>query len=190
MKRHARLALLPLLAASLCSAADLAPLKQRYLSCARDAAERRLPLEEAAACSQASDLLLQQGFGGDLARMLAWWRSAQAPLTFEQAQAHYDAGRYAQAYAGFAGLADCGHREATRIALQMRQFGPRLYNTSFLAGPQQLQRWRRTLERTATAGGESACDAAPADAGKASQPRPSAVPVDPSSEIWRHQGVG
>lgn len=190
MKLHTCLALVSAMTSSLCSAADLDPLKQRYLACARDAAERRLPLEEATACSQAGDRLLQQGFGGDLSRMLAWWRSARTPPNFEQAQAHYDAGRYAQAYADFAGLADCGHREATRIALQMRQFGPRLYGTSFMAGPQQLQRWRRTLERTATAGGESACDTAPAEAGKASQPRPSAAPADPSTEIWRHQGVG
>ena len=190
MKLHARLTLMSTLVTSLCGAADLAPLKQHYLACAREATERRLAPHEAAACSQAGDRLLQQGFGGDLERMLAWWRASRAPLSFEQAQEHYDAGRFVQAYGGFAGLADCGHREAARIALQMRQSGPRLYGTSFMAGPQQLQRWRRTLERTATARSESACSSGPAEAGKAPQPRPSAAPADPSTEIWRHQGVG
>jgi hypothetical protein len=64
-------------------------------------------------------------------------------LSFDEAQARHDAGHYADAYAAFATLADCGHREAARNALQMRQVGPALYGRAFMAGPNQLQRWRR-----------------------------------------------
>lgn len=195
MRPHTRLALLSTLVTSLCSAAELDTLKQQYLACARDAAERRLTHEESATCSQTSERLVQQGFGGDLGRLLAWWRASRTPQSFEQAQEHYDAGRYAQAYAGFAGLADCGHREAARIALQMRQFGPRLYGTSFMAGPQQLQRWRHTLARPEASDLSQACAGAdPKAARKASEPgrqsAPPAPPAEPHSEHWRHQGVG
>lgn len=72
------------------------------------------------------------------------------------AQALYDGGQHAQAYSAFATLADCGHREAARIALQMRQAGPALYGRAFMAGPNQLQRWRGTLARPPAAGAEPA----------------------------------
>lgn len=130
-----------------CAAGELEPLKLRYLACAHESAERRLAAGEAAACSQTGDELLKRGFAGDLDRLLAWWRLARQPPSFDQAQLHYEAGHYGPAYAAFAALADCGHREAARIALQMRQFGPALYGTAFMAGPRQLQRWRSTLER-------------------------------------------
>ena len=103
-------------------------------------------------------------FGGDFERLLQWWRSARDPseparTPFEAAQAHYEAGRYAQAYALFAQLADCGHREAARIALQMRRFGPELYGVVFEASPSRLARWQGTLSADASAGPGS-CTAA------------------------------
>jgi hypothetical protein len=138
-----------------CSASDLDLLKQRYLACDRDASQRRLSGGEAAACSEVAERLLRDGFDGDLDRQLQWWRSvrpaaAATAALFEQGQAHYEAGRYAQAYALFARLADEGHAEAARIALQMRQWGPRLYGTTFTAGPKQLERWRALLPRATT----------------------------------------
>lgn len=111
------------------------------------------------------------------------------PSDFERALEHYEAGHWAEAFEGFAALADCGHREAARIALQMRQFGLRLYGRAFMAGPQQLQRWRTIVARE---GNGAACTGAPEQARKASRPASSSrLPaLDPERELWRHQGVG
>lgn len=116
-------------------------------------------------------------------------RPVPLPSAFERAQEHYEAGHWAEAFEGYATLADCGHREAARIALQMRQFGPRLYGRAFMAGPQQLQRWRTIVTRE---GGGAACTSAPEQARKASQPASSSrsPATDPERELWRHQGVG
>lgn len=113
------------------------------------------------------------------------------PSAFERAQEHYEAGHWAEAFEGFAILADCGHREAARIALQMRQFGPRLYGRAFMAGPRLLQRWR-TIVMSDVDGGELACAGAPGQARMASQPASSSRSpvVDPERDLWRHQGVG
>lgn len=137
--------------------AELAALERHYLSCERTAAVQRLTPSDAAACSVAAEQLLQHRFGGDHDRMLQWWRSARdsaetARTPFEAAQEHYEAGRYALAYALFAELADCGHREAARIALQMRRFGPQLYGVDFEASPSRLARWQGTLSADASAG--------------------------------------
>jgi hypothetical protein len=131
-------------------AADLAALERRYLSCDRTTSAQRLPPSDAAECSWIAEQLLQHRFGGEFERMLQWWRSARerdepTRTPFEAAQAHYEAGRYAQAYALFAELADCGHREAARIALLMRRFGTQLYGVPFEASPPRLARWQGTL---------------------------------------------
>jgi len=146
------------------SAADLAALERRYLACDRIASVQLLAPGDAAECAWTGEQLLQHRFGGDFDRLLQWWRSARdrsEPLRtpFETAQAHYEAGRYAQAYALFAQLADCGHREAARIALQMRRFGPELYGVAFEASPSRLARWQGTLSADASAGPGS-CTAA------------------------------
>jgi hypothetical protein len=113
------------------------------------------------------------------------------PSSFERALEHYEAGHWADAFEGFATLADCGHREAARIALQMRQFGRHLYGRAFMAGPRQLQRWRALVTRDGN-DGDAACVVAPDPARKASQPASSSrLPAtDPERERWRHQGVG
>ncbi|MBL8346877.1 MAG: hypothetical protein JNN03_15665 [Rubrivivax sp.] len=111
--------------------------------------------------------------------------AAPAGAAFEQARAQLERGHYAEAHRRFAQLADCGHREAARIALEMRQFGPQLYRMNFQVGPKQLTRWRALLAAPATlptqAGSHSglACEAPP-PAGSASD----------EQEYWRHQGVG
>lgn len=144
--------------------AELAQLERRYLACDRIASAQRLAPGDAAECSWVSEQLLRQRFGGDFERLLQWWRAARdssepARTPFEAAQVHYEAGRYAQAYALFAQLADCGHREAARIALQMRRFGPELYGVVFEASPSRLARWQGTLSADASAGPGS-CTAA------------------------------
>lgn len=117
--------------------------------------------------------------------------ASPASAALERAHEHYEAGHWADAFEGFASLADCGHREAARIALQMRQFGPHLYGRVFMAGPRQLQRWRALVARDA-AGNDVGCAGAPDPARKASQPASSIhrPAVDPEREPWRHQGVG
>ncbi|MBL8341321.1 MAG: hypothetical protein JNL30_07615 [Rubrivivax sp.] len=114
---------------------------------------------------------------------------------FEHAQARYEAGHYAEAYARFAQLADCGHREAARIAWQMRQFGPQLYGTQFTAGPQQLWRWRALIAAEARPAVDAACAAAEppgAVRGKpsASAPGAPAAPSGAHGEHPRQQGTG
>jgi hypothetical protein len=86
-------------------------------------------------------------------------------------QEHYEAGRYAEAYAQFARLADCGQREAARLALQMRRHGRKLYGMDFAASAEQLDRWRATLNGSAHAA--RGC-----------------TPSEHQSDYWRHQGVG
>ena len=130
--------------------AEMIQLERRYLECNRMASTQRLPSGTIAACSVVAERLLTQRFGGDFERLLQWSRTARDPgddasTPFDTAQAHYEAGRYADAYELFARLADCGHREAARIALQMHKFGSRLYGVDFTARPRQLARWQAAL---------------------------------------------
>lgn len=64
---------------------------------------------------------------------------------FDEAMSHYEAGRYAQAFAMFSRLADCGHRDAARIAMQMRRHGAQLYGMAFTASEPQINRWHEVL---------------------------------------------
>ena len=126
---------------------EMIQLERRYLECNRAASTQRLSSGSAAACSVIAQRLLTQRFGGDFERLLQWSRSAPDPSdgtadSFEAAQMHYEAGRYNAAYALFARLADCGHRTAARIALQMHKFGSKLYGLEFAAHAQQLVRWQ------------------------------------------------
>lgn len=60
---------------------------------------------------------------------------------FERAHAAYERNHWHEAYAAFAALADRGHAESARIALQMVRRGPALYGSTFHAGDEQLRRW-------------------------------------------------
>ncbi|MFO1273135.1 MAG: hypothetical protein U1F50_15910 [Rubrivivax sp.] len=78
--------------------------------------------------------------------------AAQEPApSFEQAMLAYERSHWAEAYAGFAQLADRGHPEAARLALQMWTWGPRLYGTRFAASTPQVERWRQTRRALAVA---------------------------------------
>ena len=58
-------------------AGALTQLKLQYLACDRAASERFLAGGEAALCSIVSERLLQEGFGGNFAALLSWWREAR-----------------------------------------------------------------------------------------------------------------
>jgi hypothetical protein len=60
---------------------------------------------------------------------------------FDDALAQYDAGRYEQAFATFAKLADDGHCEAARIAREMMRFGAELYAREFVLPQDRAERW-------------------------------------------------
>ena len=70
-------------------------------------------------------------------------------VTFEAAQAAYERNQWPQAYAAFAHLADDGHGEAARIALQMWRHGPRLFGQCFQAAPARRDAWRRAALQAA-----------------------------------------
>jgi len=111
--------------------------------------------------------------------------AAPAGAVFEQARAQLERGHHADAHRRFAQLADCGHREAARIALEMRQFGPQVYGMNFHVGPKRLARWRALLAAPAPL---------PTPAGLPSglaceQPLPAGAASD-EQEHWRHHGVG
>jgi hypothetical protein len=71
--------------------------------------------------------------------------TAEMAQVFDAAMLDYERNHWAEAYAAFGQLADRGHRDAARIALQMWRYGPALYGTSFAADAQQVERWSRLL---------------------------------------------
>lgn len=64
-------------------------------------------------------------------------------LDFRAAMAAYERNHWPEAYATLSALADSGHPEAARLALQMRQFGPALYGREFVASAGQMAQWKR-----------------------------------------------
>ena len=62
---------------------------------------------------------------------------------FDNALVAYERNHWDSAYAAFTALADQGHPEAARLALQMWRHGPGLYRQSFPASAHQLARWSR-----------------------------------------------
>lgn len=99
--------------------------------------------------------LLPQGAAAELTS------AAEHERAYAAAQAEYEVGHYVAAYTAFAALADAGHAESARIAMQMRRYGPGLYQMRFAAGPQQIGRWTALLScRSAAAASTEACHAA------------------------------
>lgn len=70
-------------------------------------------------------------------------QGADDARAFEGALQAYRDNHWRDAFAAFARLADRGHPEASRVALQMWTWGPRLYGVGFDASVQQVERWRR-----------------------------------------------
>lgn len=78
--------------------------------------------------------------------------SAFSPV-FEAAQLSYERNHWPQAFAAYAALADSGHAEAARIALQMARLGPALYGSRFAASDGQRQRWAALVATAGDAAG-------------------------------------
>jgi hypothetical protein len=72
--------------------------------------------------------------------------AADAPTDplFVQALEAYERNHWSAAFEAFAALADAGHAEAARVALQMLRFGPPLYGQRFEAPALRQQRWQAT----------------------------------------------
>jgi hypothetical protein len=71
-------------------------------------------------------------------------QTADAPdalQAFDAAIAAYERNHWDEAFAALVRLADRGHPEAARMALQMWRFGPKLYQTNFSASAVQVERW-------------------------------------------------
>jgi hypothetical protein len=64
-------------------------------------------------------------------------------LRFESALDQYERGHYGMAFDEFAALADCGHCEAARVAIQMVRYGRALYAIPFAVVPERLEQWKR-----------------------------------------------
>lgn len=64
-----------------------------------------------------------------------------AESTFASATLAYELNHWEQAFALLAQLADEGHPEARRMALQMLRHGPRLYGKAFEVAPGRRQAW-------------------------------------------------
>jgi hypothetical protein len=60
---------------------------------------------------------------------------------FQQAMAAGETGHRQVAFESFAALADDGHGEAARIAVQRARFGPTLCGQHFAATPDRQSRW-------------------------------------------------
>jgi len=67
-----------------------------------------------------------------------------AAQRFDAALVAYERNHWPEAYAGLSALADGGHPEAARMALQMRRYGPALYGREFFASAGQLEQWARS----------------------------------------------
>ena len=75
---------------------------------------------------------------------------------FDEALVAYERSHWPHAYRMLAALADEGHGESARIALQMWRHGHALYRTEFQASAQQVERWTR-LWACAGEGVDSSC---------------------------------
>ena len=76
--------------------------------------------------------------------------SAAQDTNFDDALAQYEAGRYEQAFAALAKLADEGHCGAARIAREMARFGRQLDAKEFELAPARTERWPQAPDCRAT----------------------------------------
>lgn len=82
---------------------------------------------------------------GDLTARAAEPTLESSEDEFEAALESYQRGHWAAAFAAFARLADRGHVQAARIALQMLRYGPQLYGHTFSAPDGAAERWARAM---------------------------------------------
>jgi hypothetical protein len=95
----------------------------------------------------------------------AWWLATLGPPAppadatddpFGQALEACAQGRWSQAYAVLATLADAGHPEAGRLALQMARHGQRLFGLRCQLPPARRARWAALAGAAALPGGATA----------------------------------
>jgi|GEM_PF-1703177 len=68
---------------------------------------------------------------------------AEQARQFDAALVEYERNHWPQAFAALSALADRGHTEAARMALQMWRYGPALYGREFVATSRQVEAWAR-----------------------------------------------
>lgn len=66
-----------------------------------------------------------------------------AATRYDAARDQYEIGHYDIAFGTFAALADGGHCDALRMAVQMARHGRALYATDFKVAPERLAGWQR-----------------------------------------------
>jgi hypothetical protein len=142
-----------------CASAALEPLKLTYLACDDLMSRQKVALAAAQRCAAVGQTLQQCAFDGDFDRMIAWWQRERAAARlleheFDAALVEYERNHWAVAYAALARLADLGHRDAARLALQMWRYGTPLYGQAFDAAPSQLAAWTRMARAIAWAQAE------------------------------------
>jgi hypothetical protein len=83
-----------------------------------------------------------QALGADKSGAAA---AAQGALQarYEAARASFEGGQQAEAFGHLAALADAGHCDSARLALQLMHAGPEAYMSQFNATPAQVASWRR-----------------------------------------------
>jgi len=92
---------------------------------------------------------------------------------YAAAQAEYDRGHYSAAFVAFATLADAGHVESARVAIQMHHYALGLYQQRFAAGPKQIGRWTTMLScRKHAASPADACVLVSSGAGRSAASAP------------------
>ena len=67
---------------------------------------------------------------------------ASLQARFEAAREAYDRCHWEQAWQEFSRLADEGHAESARLALEMWRFGPALFRHAFAPDADRVLRWR------------------------------------------------
>ena len=60
---------------------------------------------------------------------------------FQEAMLAYERNHWSLAFLLLSALADSGHPESARIAVQMWRHGPTLYGREFIASARQVERW-------------------------------------------------
>jgi hypothetical protein len=106
------------------------------------------------AATAGAALLLADAQAGATARTVAWRHGATLPAAAEHAIATdaFRAGRYAEAYARFAALADAGDAGAASVALMMVASGRPMFGSDWSATPGQLSRWSALAQKHAEDG--------------------------------------
>lgn len=78
---------------------------------------------------------------------------------FDEAMLAYERNQWSLAFMLLSNLADLGHAEASRVALQMWRYGPALYGSSFVATSQQVANWSQTWACSGDAAGRGCMQA-------------------------------